>query len=80
MLWPTPAVKLNGSDKWQAVGHLPGAILVQTGRRHPPAGGAAPRARAPRPRPAPHAAPQTAQRRSPHPETLPGDVRVTSAL
>lgn len=24
-------VKLNGSDKWQAVGHLPGAILVQTG-------------------------------------------------
>ncbi|XP_026764759.1 uncharacterized protein LOC113523090 [Galleria mellonella] len=25
-------VKLNGSDKWQAVGHLPGAILVQTGQ------------------------------------------------
>ncbi|CAK1599580.1 unnamed protein product [Parnassius mnemosyne] len=24
-------VKLNGSDKWQPVGHLPGAILVQTG-------------------------------------------------
>ncbi|CAH4017184.1 UPF0676 protein C1494.01-like [Pieris brassicae] len=24
-------VKLNGSEKWQAVGHLPGAILVQTG-------------------------------------------------
>ncbi|CAG9575645.1 unnamed protein product [Danaus chrysippus] len=24
-------VKLNGSDKWQSVGHLPGAILVQTG-------------------------------------------------
>ncbi|KAG6462103.1 hypothetical protein O3G_MSEX013058 [Manduca sexta] len=24
-------VKLNGSDKWQAVGHLPGAILVQSG-------------------------------------------------
>ncbi|XP_013183429.2 uncharacterized protein LOC106129419 [Amyelois transitella] len=25
-------VKLNGSEKWQAVGHLPGAILVQTGQ------------------------------------------------
>ncbi|CAB3262193.1 unnamed protein product [Arctia plantaginis] len=24
-------VKLNGSDKWQKVGHLPGAILVQAG-------------------------------------------------
>lgn len=24
-------VKLHGSEKWQAVGHLPGAILVQTG-------------------------------------------------
>ncbi|KAL4706819.1 hypothetical protein ACJJTC_010053 [Scirpophaga incertulas] len=24
-------VKLNGSDKWETVGHLPGAILVQTG-------------------------------------------------
>lgn len=24
-------VKLNGSDKWQAVGHMPGAILVQSG-------------------------------------------------
>ncbi|XP_063546071.1 uncharacterized protein LOC134753966 [Cydia strobilella] len=24
-------VKLNGSEKWQSVGHLPGAILVQTG-------------------------------------------------
>lgn len=25
-------VKLNGSDKWQAVGHLPGTILVQPGQ------------------------------------------------
>ncbi|GBP41747.1 2-oxoglutarate-dependent dioxygenase htyE [Eumeta japonica] len=24
-------VKLNGSDKWEALGHLPGAILVQSG-------------------------------------------------
>ncbi|KAH9642409.1 hypothetical protein HF086_007541, partial [Spodoptera exigua] len=28
---PPEDVKLNGSDKWEKVGHLPGAILVQSG-------------------------------------------------